>query len=313
MEIPVYLITGFLESGKTSFIMDTIQDKEFNEGEKTLLLVCEEGETDYDLGTLNACHTEIVTLEGKEQLNTGFLKECQNKHDPTQVVIEYNGTYPMNAILEVPLPKNWVIVQMITLVDASTFEAYMNNMRSILAEQFKSTDMVIFNRCDDSTNQSFCRRNIKAVSRRAQIFFEMADGTPPPYEEEELPFDVNAPVIEIADDAFGLWYIDALDHPEKYKNKTVKFRGMVYRPDRFPKGTLVPGRFAMTCCAEDTAFIGFVCKYEKAEILKSRQWIMVTAEVKNEYQKEYKGEGPVLYARAIAMTSEPEEKLVYFN
>lgn len=313
MEIPVYLLTGFLESGKTAFIKDTLQDPEFHKGEKTLLIVCEEGEEEYSQELLHSCNTNMVVVEEAVDFQTSFLKECQKKYAPTQVVIEYNGMWAMNDILLLHLPKGWNIVQMITLVNAQTFETYINNMRSILAEQFKNTDMVIFNRCDETTSQSFCKRNIKAVSRRAQVYFEMADGSQPPYEEEELPFDLEAPVIEISDDDFGLWYLDALDHVEKYKGKTVKFRGMVYRTSRFPADIFVPGRFAMTCCADDTAFIGFMCHSPGTASLKSRQWVMVTARVDLEYQKEYQGEGPVLYAQSVALTGEPEEKLVYFN
>ena len=40
MDIPVYLFTGFLESGKTKFIQETLEDERFNAGEKTLLLLC---------------------------------------------------------------------------------------------------------------------------------------------------------------------------------------------------------------------------------------------------------------------------------
>lgn len=313
MEIPVYLVTGFLESGKTSFMLDTLQDEEFTENEKLLLIVCEEGEIEYEADILTKANTEMVVVEKQDELTKEYLTELQKKHKPSRVLVEYNGTWSMGHILELELPKKWVIVQIITTVDASTFESYMNNMRSIMAEQFTNTDMVIFNRCNEQTSQAYCRRNVKAVNRRAQIYFEMEDGSPAELEEEELPFDLEAPIIEIEDDDYGLWYIDAVEHLEKYIGKTVKFRAMVYRSERFPKGCMVPGRFAMTCCADDTAFIGFICHYEQAERLKMRQWIMITAEVRSEYQKEYSGEGPVLYAKSVAMTGEPEEKLVYFS
>ena len=48
-QIPMYVFTGFLESGKTKFIQETLEDPRFNSGEKTLLLVLEEGEEEYDL------------------------------------------------------------------------------------------------------------------------------------------------------------------------------------------------------------------------------------------------------------------------
>lgn len=313
MEIPVYLLTGFLDSGKSTFITDTLKDSEFSGGEKTLLLLCEEGETEYSEALLASCGTKMCMVENEEGLTLDFLMKCQKKYSPTQIVIEYNGMWSVEKLLGMQLPKDWEFVQIITLINAATFTSYINNMRSIMAEQFKHADTVIFNRCDKNTNQSYCKRNIKAVSRRTQIYFEMADKSPMPYEEEELPFDVTAPVIEIEDDDFGIWYLDAVDHGEKYVGKVMSFRGMVYRSQRFLEGEFVPGRFAMTCCADDTAFIGFLCKSEDASALKNRQWVKVIAEVKLEYQKEYKGDGPVLYAKSIEPAQEPEEKLVYFN
>lgn len=313
MELPVYIVSGFLESGKTSFIMDTLQNEDFVENETLLLIACEEGMEEYPESLLKASNTSLVVLEEEAELTPEFLQTCQKKYKPTRVLMEYNGMWSMEQILTMELPKDWMIVQIITTINAKTFESYINNMRSIMADHFTNADMVIFNRCDASTSQSYCRRNVKAVNRRAQIYFELEDGTPAKLEEEELPFDLEAPVIKIEEEDYGLWYIDAVEHMDKYIGKTVKFKGMVYQSNQFPKGYMVPGRFAMTCCADDTAFIGFLCHYTDADQLKNRQWIMVTAEVKCEYQKQYDGEGPVLYAKEIAMTSEPEEILVYFS
>lgn len=313
MEIPVYIVTGFLESGKTSFVMDTLQDEEFIENERLLLIACEEGIEEYDEITLKHANTNLVLLEEESDLTEEFLLTCQKKYKPSRVLVEYNGTWKMDQILEMKLPKDWIVVQIITTINAKTFESYMNNMRSIMADHFTNADMVIFNRCDESTVQSYCRRNVKAVNRRAQIYFELEDGSPAELEEEELPFDLEAPIIKIEDEDYGLWYIDAVEHVDKYVGKTVKFKGMVYLSSQFPNNYFVPGRFAMTCCAEDTAFIGFLCSYNHTKQLKNRQWIMVTAEVRCEYQKQYDGEGPVLYAKEIALTKEPEEKLVYFS
>ena len=57
MEVPVYIVNGFLESGKTSFIQETMTDPDFSDGTETLLIVCEEGEVEYDEQVLKKCHT----------------------------------------------------------------------------------------------------------------------------------------------------------------------------------------------------------------------------------------------------------------
>ncbi|WP_310604669.1 TIGR03943 family putative permease subunit [Anaerosporobacter sp.] len=312
-EIPVYVISGFLESGKTSFLTETIQDKDFLDGGLSLLIACEEGEEEYDEKELEQLNIVKVVIEEEEDLTEELMFELQKTYKPARVLIEFNGMWKVDRLINEVLPNPYTIVQIITLVDATTFEVYMNNMRSLMAEQFKMTDMVIFNRTTDETNQSFCRRNVKAVNRRAQVYFEGFHGDAIEEEPEELPFDINAPVITLEDEDFGLWYMDALDNLDNYVGKTIKFRGYVYKPDRFTKGVLVPGRFAMTCCADDVAFIGFICKYEGAENFVSKQWVNVTAEIGKEFQQEYKGEGPVLYAKSIVLTGEPEEKLVYFS
>lgn len=312
-EIPVYVITGFLESGKTSFLTETIQDKDFLDGGLSLLITCEDGEVEYDDKNLEQLKIKKIVIEEEEDLTEEFMLELQKTYKPARVLIEYNGMWNPTRLVNEVLGKPFTVVQIITLVDATTFEIYMNNMRSFMAEQFKTTDMVIFNRCTDKTDQNFCRRNVKAINRRAQVYFEGFNGEEVELEPEELPFDVSGPIITLGDEDFGLWYIDMLDNLDNYVGKTVKFRGYVYKPDRFPKGVLVPGRFAMTCCADDVQFIGFICKYDGAENFISKQWVNVTAKIGKEFQKEYKGEGPVLTAEKIVLTGEPEEKLVYFS
>ncbi len=87
--------------------------------------------------------------------------------------------------------------------------------------------MVVFNRCDEDSKRAEWRRSIKAVNRRAQIIFEMKDGSIAPDEntEEDLPYDVNADIIELEDEDFGIWYVDASDMPDRYVGKKDSFPG----------------------------------------------------------------------------------------
>ncbi|MDE7060263.1 MAG: GTPase, partial [Lachnospiraceae bacterium] len=206
----------------------------------------------------------------------------------------------------------------ITLIDASTYQNYLNNMKPIMMGQFKLSDTIIFNRCKQETDKIALRRSVKIVNRKGQIIYESADGVTDDAGEEVLPFDIDAPLIDLCDDDYGLWYMDAMDNPKKYNGKKVRFRAMVYRSEKLPKRSFVPGRFAMTCCADDVAFIGFLCKVGDVgpiafEALKNRSYVYVTADIRVEFYKEYRGKGPVLYATAIESAPEPEDKLVYFN
>ncbi|MDE6312826.1 MAG: GTPase [Lachnospiraceae bacterium] len=315
LEIPVYVFMGFLESGKTTFINDTLEDRDFITGEPILLIACEEGEAEYNREQLEKCNISLVEVEDKEQLTAEFYSECQKKYKPKKVMIEYNGMWTPEAMSSERMPRRWQVVQVITTVAAPTFELYLNNMRSLMMSHFTDADMVIFNRCNGETKKAALRKSIKAVNRRAQIYFEAEEGVPDTELEEDLPFDVTAEVIEIQEDDYGLWYLDAVDNPKKYEGKRVHFKAVVYKSAKLPKGSFVPGRFAMTCCADDIGFIGFLCKCDSSMIsdYNSRDWIEVTAKVGCEYQRDYNGEGPVLYAENIQPTQPAQEDLVYFT
>ena len=314
---PVYLITGFLDSGKTTFLRDTLQDSEFLDGdEKTVLILCEEGEEEYDMDILKEKNVTVLTVEEEEDLNPRFLMDIKKNYKPEKVMIEFNGTWSTSKLLENGFPSGWELAQTITTVDASTFEAYMSNMRQMMVEQIGPTELVIFNRCTAETKKNSFRKAVKTFNRRAQVVYEALDGEDGVEDEIELPYNIDAPVIEIEDDDYGIFYLDALDDPKKYEGKKVQFTAMVYRGKELPKGTFVPGRFAMTCCEDDITFIGFKTKYDREHEIPHKSWIRITAKIHVEFAKEYKGKGPVLYPISVELAEKPatkEEQLVYFS
>ncbi len=313
METPVYLFSGFMDSGKTSLIHETLIAEDFGEGAKTLLIVCEDGEVEYDEGELAKSNTKLVTIEEEENFTEAGLQALDLQYQPDQVFIEYNGTWEMATFLEMKLPKKWVLVQSLATVDATTFDMYLTNMRAMIMEQIFQADVVIINRCDDNTPKGKFRRAIKVINRKAQIAYERTDGTIDQGEMEELPYDINQEIIDITDMDYGIWYMDALDNPKKYQGKKVRFLALVYRPEKLKKGVFIPGRFAMTCCEDDITFVGFKCRYEQADQIQHKSWITITAEMKHEFAMEYKGKGPVLYALEIQPAEKPEDDLIYFN
>ena len=311
--IPIYLITGFLDSGKTDFLKFTMEQEYFADGERTLLILCEEGEQEYDPARLAELNTVLVTCENEADLTTDFLKSLKKQYRPERVLIEYNGMWRMDTIMNLRLPFNWEMYQIITIIDAQTFQLYLNNnnMKSMVMDVVSKAEMVIFNRCDENTPCAMFKRSLKAVNRALQVVFEDENGEMEI--EEELPYDLNAPVIEIEDYDYGIWYVDAMDHPENYIDKTLKFKGMCMTNAQLPAGFFVPGRTAMTCCADDVTFLGFLCKSNGLYKVKNRQWVEVTAKFQNQYMDVYQGEGPVLYAKKIQPAEAPEEEMVYFN
>lgn len=313
-EIPVYMFTGFLESGKTTFIKETLIGQNFNEGDRALLIVCEEGMEEYDAAELAEHNIMLEVIEDAEDMTTELFMRYQKEYKPELVLIEYNGTWKLQQLFDLRVPAGWTVVQIVANIDASTFESYLNNMRAMMMEQVNMANLVIFNRCTEETKRGEYRRIIKANNRMATIIFEKEDGsTEFENTDDDLPYRLDTDVIEIEDDDFGIFYIDASDNPDKYVGKKVHYKGMVYKPKNYGKTAFVPGRHAMTCCVEDIAFVGFKCVSDMAAMLKDRQWVDITGTIKKEYYREFKGEAPVIYAEKVVPASKPEEEVVLFN
>ena len=312
MSVPVYLFTGFLDSGKTSFLQDTLRDPQFHSGEKTLILICEDGEVEYDETVMSAYNCDLVYVQQEQDLSYDYLKALDRQYRPERVMIEFNGMWNVTNFLDVEYPLEWLLVQIMTTVDASTFAMYMNNMRSILYDQLVHSELIIFNRCDDTTKKSFLRSNVKAINKGAQLIYESVDGAVNQLPEDDLPFEVKADHLHIAAQDYGLWYMDALDKPQFYEGKCVTFVGQIVEVDHAHGDVFLIGREAMVCCAEDIQMIGFVVHYAKSDQLKRDNWIELTAKIRCEYDEEYGGNVPVLDACEITNT-EPLGDLVTFS
>ncbi len=311
--VPIYLITGFLEGGKTSFLRDVLEGGDFDDGAKGLLILCEEGEEEYDEKTLAQMNVDIITAEEEDEFNVEFLKTCLKHYRPERIFIEMNGMWDCKWMFEQELPRQLEIAQVITVVDGSTFPVYLNNMRSILSNMFLYTEMAVFNRCTEDMDLQSFRRTVRGLNPRAMVYFEDEEGEPIDPGMDVPPYDLDAEVIQIEDVDYGLWYLDAFETKERYDGRKVRFRAKVMKSKRFPEGVFVPGRNAMTCCEDDIRFVGYLCRSDFTGLLKSRQWIWLTATVRYEYQKEYGEEGPVLYGESYEVTGAPEEDTVYFN
>ena len=307
---PVYVINGFLESGKSEFINYTIAQPYFQSKETTLLILCEEGEVEYDPLVLKKARTVCEIIEDQEDFTPEKLLALEKKHKPERIIIEWNGMWNFK---EMHLPWHWAIEQQITTIDASTFQLYYMNMRSLFAEMIRKSELIMFNRCDGMEEQlAGFKRSIKVVNPQAEIVFEDSQGEMNVLFEEDLPFDINADIIELDDLSYGVWLMDALDHPQRYVGKTLKCIGMVAKPEHFPENYLVPGRLAMTCCEDDMAFLGFACEAKNAASFKEKDWVEVTAVVELKYWEDYKGEGPVLKAISVVGTKAPKEEVISF-
>ncbi|MGI6264886.1 MAG: GTP-binding protein [Acutalibacteraceae bacterium] len=313
MEVPVYLFTGFLDAGKTGFIQETLGDPKFfdNGKERTLVLLCEEGERELDPAAFASPDVFIEVIDDQRRLNPDKLEALRRKHDANRVLVEYNGMW-LTADLFEALPEGWFVYQEITFADATSIEVYNANMRNLVVDKLQKCDLAVFNRCEDDTDVRALHKLVRGVSRRADIIYEKTDGTFA-YDdiEDPLPFDVNAPVIEIADTDYALFYRDLSDSMPDYDGKTVRFLGQVNKPARLPKEGFVIGRPIMTCCVEDIAFSGLFCE-DGAERVEAGAWVTITAKISVKRSKIYGRKGPVLRLVDVSPGREPEDPVATF-
>ena len=310
--MPVYLFTGFLESGKTKFIQETLEDKRFCNKEKTLLLVCEEGEEEYAPEQFATDTVVIRVLEGQEQLTTENLTKWAQETKADRVVIEYNGMWLLDA-LYAAMPEGWVVYQEFMFADAGTFLSYNGNMRQLVYDKLKSCELVVFNRFKPDMDKMEFHKVVRAASRRADIAYESTDGKVV-YDdiEDPLPFDLNAPVIEIGDADFAEWYRDLGETPANYEGKTVRFKCRALKRSKMPANTFIVGRHVMTCCVEDIQFAALVCQWDKADTVQDDSWMILTAKLNFKFNKAYGRKGPVLSYVSHELCEAPEQPVAAF-
>ncbi len=293
-EVPVYLFTGFLEAGKTKFIQETLEDPRFCNGEKTLLLVCEEGEEEYEPDQFAADGVSIRVIEDQGELEPGKLGAFARETRAERVVIEYNGMWMLDTLYNA-MPQGWTVYQEFMFADASTFLNYNNNMRQLVYDKLKSCELVVFNRFKRDMDRMEFHKIVRGASRRADIAYEYAGGKVE-YDdiEDPLPFDLNAPVVEINDEDYALWYRDMSEESKKYEGKTVRFKGRVLVRSKLPAGSFIIGRHVMTCCVQDIQFAALVCQWDGARTLTDDTWMVLTARVNFKFNRAYGRRGPVL-------------------
>ena len=306
-QIPVYAFTGFLDSGKTKFIQETLEDPRFNAGERTLVLIFEEGEEEYDLSTYPYKNVYLEVLD-QQTVSTEELKALQKKYKAERVVAELNGMQQVGD-LYMRFPSQWAIAQEVMFADSTTIMAYNANMRNLVMDKLVGAQMVVFNRMTPGADVMPFHKLARAANRRIDILYDYTDGTTKFDEiEDPLPFDINAPVIEVKDEDYALWYRDVSEEPEKYSGKTVHFKAQVAMLRRDKNNMFAPGRFVMTCCVEDIQFCGIPCRYDEASKLESRSWVMVTAKITAEEHPLYKGDvGPMLTALSVETGVQPAD------
>ena len=311
-QVPVYLFTGFLESGKTKFAQQTLEDASFNNGDRILLLVCEEGVEEYDPSTFAAPTVFTETIESESDLTTENLAALLKKHRCSYVMVEYNGMWMLDSLYG-NLPEGWAVAQEFLFCDATSFLSYNANMRQLTVDKLKSAELVVLNRYNDSMDRMEMHRVIRAISRRCDIAYEYTDGKVV-YDdiEDPLPFDLDAPVVEIEDRDFAIWYRDMSEEPKKYDGKTIEVKCRCLVRKNVPKGCFIAGRHIMTCCVQDIQFAGIICVWDRADEIRNDEWAIITARLDYKFHRAYGRKGPVFTVQSVQEVEKPEEPVATF-
>lgn len=312
MKLPIYLFTGFLEGGKTSIIQESLNDQNFNSGEKTLVLMCEEGVEELDATQFWGQNVKIVYIEDESWITKENLEGLIKGHKVDRIIIEYNGMWLLKTLYD-QMPANWAIYQNMMFADANTFISYNNNMRQLTVDKLLDAEMIVLNRASDKVDKAEIHKIVRGITRRAAIVYDYPDGHVEYDEiEDPLPFDIHAPMIEIADEDYALWYRDLSEEMKKYHGKKVKFKGIVATDERLPKNAVILGRHVMTCCADDIQYSGLVCVFKNDPKLKTRDWITAKGTIKIEPHRLYRQPGPVLYVEATEFSVPPKQEVATF-
>ncbi len=312
MDIPVYLFTGFLESGKTTFIQGTLEDERFNKGERTLIMLCEEGIEEYDIKKMPSQNIFIEVFDDIEDVTPEKLTALQKKLKIERVIIELNGMWLTTDLFQ-RLPEKWVVYQEMCFLDATTFLSYNANMRQLVVDKLQQPEIVVFNRFTDDMDKMEFHKIVRGVSRRADICYEYSEDRVE-YDdiEDPLPFDIEADVIEIEDRDFAIWYRDMMEELQKYQGKTVKFKGLIARDKKIPDDELAIGRHIMTCCIDDIQYGGVVCKLKNATDYKTHDWAVIKGKINLEKNKLYRSLGPVITIEEIQRCEPLEDSVATF-
>ena len=312
MEAAVYLFTGFLEAGKTRFIAETMQDPNFNDGQKKyLVILCEDGEEELDPADFGD-NVSFAHFDDEQRLTPDRLSAAQKRAGADIIVIEYNGMWSIDRLYSA-LPEGWMIYQEISIFNSETAILYNANMRQQTVDKLTSAEMVVFNRVTDATNKLELHKLVRGVSRRANICYEdIAGEIEFDNIEDPLPYDINAEVIDIADIDFAIFYRDMTEEFDKYRGKTVRFRGIVATDPSLPKEQFAVGRHIMTCCQDDIAYRGVVAKGMHGIKLETRDWVILEGKLDEEYSKLYRGRGPVMTVTKIERSERPEQEVATF-
>lgn len=309
MNKPVYVFSGFLDSGKTQAIKETLYNPNFNEGEPSLIICLEQGDVIYDDKFLKITNSQVLYLDSVNDLTLEKQKQIDKEYKVERIFIELNGMEDDKILYDVGFIKNWELAQTLTTIDASTFNIYLSNMRQFMYNHVVNAECIILNRSDDA-DKRYLRNNLKSINQYSEIIYENRDGSVSNKIEDEL-FDVSKDLV-IDDVDYGLWYMDCIDNTSKYDDKNITLKMMFIEDMPEYSNALIMGRRAMVCCANDITNIAISCVgLDKSKIEKDKYYSL-TGKL-HEVKASNGDKTCVLYVTDYKEAVKPKDELVNFN
>ena len=312
--IPVYIITGQLDSGKTSFIQSTLFEQDWWQDTSTLYLQCEEGEYELAADYVRRKKITILPVEEEDAFSKEFCERITKENRPEQIVIEFNGMWNLQEFLKRDFPDDWGLAGIYSTVDGTTLDTYMTNMRNLFMNQLIESDLIVVNRCAPDLNRVTFRKAIKLQDPTAQLIFEGLDGKIIEFGEEDLPYDIKSEAFTVEDTDYGTWYADAMENPQRYLRKKITFLCQLFRPFGMSRSMFIPGRLVMACCPADVKFYGIPCKSDKAFRFENKSWHRITVEFGADRKKDFRTgsiqETPILHLLSIEDAPAPADEVV---
>ena len=304
---PVYVFSGFLDSGKTSAIKEVLYDPRFNEGESTLIIAMEEGDEVYDDKFKKYAHAIVEYFDFKD-FTHAKMQELNKKYAFERVFIEFNGMEDDLKLYANGFIEEWELAQTLTVFDATKFKLQALNWRQFVYNHVVNAEVAVFNRSDDC-DRKYIRNNLKAINPHLELIFEDKDGNVDKAIEDDLFVGDD---IYVNDLDYGLWYMDALDNPLKYENKKLSLNVTFLEDLPQYDMALIMGRRAMVCCDNDIADIGLtVVGVDKKAIKKGEYYRLHGVIHCLDDESGYKT--CLLYVDKQEKAPAPDEELVSFN
>lgn len=305
MGIPVIIIQGILESGKTYFIKDSLMRGDFGDLGKVLVLSQEEGVEEFDNDFLKKHGVSVEYLE-EDEWQGKQINDLIRKHKPHVVFIEKNQMWQNDF-----MPKYFDVNEVITVIDGVTFNTYFSSMRQLFFDMITKSELVVINRCGYSEETVKIKNAVKVTNPKAEIISLDKNGKQIRL-SMELPYSLDGDVIKIPLNHFGEFYIDSVENYERYENRVVEFEGVALFSEKLPPNSFYIARPSLTCCMDDIQALGHLCSCESGDYIKPDSWIKLTAVIHYLEFKNTQGKQVVLeYLSSEELPTPPfEEQLV---